>query len=419
MILQNALVFFKNKFQLFDVQITNNQLHLEVIDKNDQEVYDLKSKIITPCFVDNHVHSRIQANDQPSKVNEFLKIARSGGYNHVVLMGNLPTPVDNINNYLATKKMYQNYDNVIQVANLTKNFQGQQTVEFHKLVKYCDVYSDDGNPVLSEKIFKKILLEIKKYDKIALLHEQNCKLDKSICLHDCQYTREHNLQTVNSSYEHELVARDLKLNQSIQARLHFQHISQSKSIDFINQYRKTQPITCEVTPHHLILSCDDIKTDDANYKMNPPLTSNEDRKALIKALNAGQIDAISTDHAPHLPTTKKDLLTGAYGVIGMQHAFACLYTFLVKKSLVKLETIIEHLTTKSSRIIFQMDIGFKKNNNDLLFNIIDLDYQFILDQDLIIGAAKNSPWINQKLNGKVLYCDQLETIRKYVQKTII
>ena len=401
-----------NKVNIQNIQILNNKLYLKIIDENDHNIAEFKKDqniIITPCFTDNHVHSRLEMNSNDHDVDEFIKIAQSGGYHHVVCLANLKNVPDTKEKLLALRKIYQAYPEVYQVASVTENLQGTKMNQIDELQTICQVFSDDGNPILNNDVFTNILKIFKKHDLLIMLHEQNCRLKPFPATYQCEWTNQNHYPYLADDYEYCKVLNDLKINENILAKIHFQHISHKKSLDAIKKYKKNQPITCEVTPHHLILSCDDIVQDNPQMKMNPPLVNRENQNALIAGLNDGTIDMISTDHAPHLPENKKSILNASYGVIGMQHAFSTLYTYLVKTQKVKLETILKNLITKPQTLVFKKDVSFQEIN-EMPFNLINLDKKFFLSEQDLLGKAKNSPWTNHELFGKVFFINNQEQL---------
>lgn len=414
MIIKKIGIFINNKINIQNVQILNNKLYLKIIDKNDQNITEFKKDqniIITPCFTDNHVHSRLEMNSDVNDVQEFIKTAQSGGYHHVVCLANLKNVPDTKEKLLNLRKIYQDYPEVYQVASVTKNLQGNKMNKIDELKAICKVFSDDGNPILNNDVLTNILKMYKKHDLLIMLHEQNCRLHSFPATYQCEWTDKNHYQYLADDYEYSKILNDLKINENILAKIHFQHVSHKKSLEAIKKYKKTQPITCEVTPHHLILSCDDIIKDNPQMKMNPPLVNRENQTALIRGLNEGTIDMISTDHAPHLPENKKSILNANYGVIGMQHAFSTLYTYLVKTKKVKLEIILKNLITKPQTLIFKKHVSFQEIN-EMPFNLINLDKTYYLNERQLIGKAKNSPWINHELSGEVFFINNLKKLNK-------
>ena len=198
------------------------------------------------------------------------------------------------------------------------------------------------------------------------------------------------------------MARDLEIVKHYQNRYHVCHISTKETVELLRQAKKDGlPVSGEASPHHLILTEENIKDCHPNYKMNPPLRSIEDHQALIDGLNDQTIKVIATDHAPHAREEKnKPIQDAPFGIIGIQHAFPLLYTYLVKKNLVKLETILDALTTGPAHVLrLEGDVKLGQKANLCIF---DLDKEFVIEEDDIKSKSINTPFLGVKCYGKIV-----------------
>jgi len=199
-----------------------------------------------------------------------------------------------------------------------------------------------------------------------------------------------------------IISRDIMLAEATKARLHIAHISTAKSVELVRQAKaKGLPITCEVTPHHLTLTEDATIDFDTNTKVKPPLRSNNDRMALIDALNSGIIDFIATDHAPHSDFEKElEFDYAPFGINGFETAFASMYTHLVQTGLVSLERIIEAMTVAPAAFL-GMQIGTLESGHMADLIIADLNGQIDINADSMLSKSKNTPYLGKTLQGKI------------------
>ncbi len=205
-----------------------------------------------------------------------------------------------------------------------------------------------------------------------------------------------------------IIARDIMLAESTKARLHIAHVSSAKSLELIKQAKqKGLPVTCEVTPHHLLLNEEACVNFDTNTKCKPPLRSEFDRLALIEALNSGLIDCIATDHAPHADYEKElEFDKAPFGINGFEAAFASLYTNLVEKGQITLERLIEALTNAPAKLL-DLKAGIIEKGMQADITIADLKDSICLETNNMLSKSKNTPWLGKKLQGKIVttICD--------------
>jgi len=194
------------------------------------------------------------------------------------------------------------------------------------------------------------------------------------------------------------------LAESSGAKLHIAHISTAKSLELVRQAKaKGIPVTCEVTPHHLVLTEEACVNFDTNTKMKPPLRSETDRKACVQALKDGLIDCIATDHAPHADFEKeKEFDYAPFGIIGLETAFPVLYKHLVQTKQISLACLVDALTCSPARVL-NLPGGSLSEGSPADLTIIDLDKETVFTPQNILSKSKNSPWLNQSLPGTILW----------------
>ncbi|URM52824.1 dihydroorotase [Mycoplasma sp. SG1] len=400
----NAKVYYQKKIEFLDIEIKNSKI-IKIAPKishfaANSDVLDCKNYLITPSFFDGHAHTRNPGFEEKEEISTFEVGCLVGGFLDVLAMGNVNPRPSNLLNYQQVQRTLDKTQvvNVKSVGSVTEWKNGvQNLVNFQELVKLTNLFSDDGAPVLSKEMMQQALINAKKYKSSILVHEEH-RTNNGV-VYPCQFAVDNNISILNQEYESHLVARDIELNRNINAHLHIQHISTPQTIQHISKAKQAGVyVTCEITPHHLCLNNDMIKTDDANFKMNPPLSTKSWQTYLINKFNKGAIDMIVTDHAPHCKHEKKDLRTGMYGIIGTEFCFPCLYTYLIKTKKVPLPLILEKLTTAPAALIFTtphyIEVGMKAK-----LVIIDLLHTKKVTEDNIVSKSKNTPLLNKTLQG--------------------
>ncbi|MBM6840170.1 dihydroorotase [[Clostridium] spiroforme] len=407
-ILKNGNVFYHGKIQKSDIEITDEIItaigqHLE-----GEEVIDCQGLLITPGFVDLHVHLREPGFEHKGTIRTETLSAKYGGYSHIVAMANTKPCMDDVQTIEDFVKRVKQ-DSCIHTytySAITEDLKGEKLTDFAANSQFDIVkgFSDDGKGVQNETMMKQAMYAAKKYNSIIVAHcEDEHELQPGACVNLSKFSEDHELVGINNASEYNHAIRDLKLAEQIGNRYHICHISTKETVEALRQYRKKGlPVSGEACPHHLILTDENIKNLNPNYKMNPPLRSREDLNALIAGINDGTITCISTDHAPHSDEEKQQPIDKApFGIIGNQHAFSLVYTYLVKKGLIKLETVLSCMTVNPSKVIgldHDLEIGKMAN-----LTIIDLDEEYVITKDSLKSKATNTPFIDTKCFGAIKY----------------
>lgn len=404
-IYKNAQIFFKNKLIRSSLLIENGFISKidENIDDQNAKIFDAKNFLITPNFIDMHVHARNPGFEKKETLKTLELSTLAGGWTKIVAMGNVSPCPDNVETYLQIQKLFKDLKiDVIQVANVSKKLQGKELTDFNNLSLHTKFFTDDGSGIQNKHFMQKALLKAKETDVFLLVHEEDHLFHKPKGFsYENPYAKKNNLDYFDTKYEWKMIERDVLLNKEIQTKLHIQHISTAKGVKLLEKYKKFN-VTGEVTFNHLILDTDMIVENDANYKINPPLPLKKEKEILVQAVKNGVIDIIVTDHAPHEQSSKeKGLIQAPFGMIGNQICFSCLYTYLVLQKKLDLETVIRCLSINPAKIFFnenvEIQVGKKAN-----LNVIDLEHNFILKPDNIYSLSKNTPFINKKLTSKVI-----------------
>lgn len=347
-----------------------------------------------PGFIDVHVHLREPGFEYKETVKTGTLASAHGGYTAVCSMPNLnPTPdsVENIKVQLDKIKS----DAVIDVypyACITVGEKGEELTPMEELSEYAIAFSDDGKGVQEDYMMRKAMENAKKLGKMIVAHCEVNDLLKGGYIHDGDYAKQHGHKGISSASEYKQIERDLKLAEEIGCKYHVCHISTKESVEVIRQAKKRGvDVTCETGPHYLIL-CDEDLREDGNFKMNPPLRSKEDQKALIEGICDGTIDMIATDHAPHSKEEKSKGLAGSMmGIVGIETAFPLMYTHFVKTGIITLEKLIELMSINPAK-----RFGIENRG----YTVFDLDKEYEINPDEFLSKGRNTPFTGFKVNGE-------------------
>ena len=400
-ILKNATIYTGKKFIKTDIAISGGKI--EKIGDCDcsYEKIDLEGKYIFPGFIDVHVHLREPGFSYKETIKTGTMAAARGGYTHICSMPNLnpvPDSVENINKQLDIIKK----DSVIAVypfASITKNQIGEELSDMDALSEFAIGFSDDGRGVQSEEMMIKAMKKAKSLDKIISAHCEDNSLLFGGYIHDGEYAKAHGHRGICSESEWGPIKRDMELLKKTGAKEHICHISAKESVEIIRQAKKDGLfVTCETGPHYLVFNDMDL-IEDARFKMNPPIRSEEDRVALVEGIKDGTIDMIATDHAPHSAEEKAmGLEKSPMGIVGIETAFPVLYTELVKKGIITLEKLMELMHDNPMDrfgIGTNIEVGEMAN-----LCVYDLDNEYTIDKNEFLSMGKATPFDGKKVYGR-------------------
>jgi len=373
----------------------------EMIESNDL-VIDLNGNLITPGLVDLHVHLREPGFTHKETILSGTQAAARGGFTTICAMPNtnpVPDTVEYIDRfYESVRKDAQ--VNVYTYAPITHHLTSTQLTDQTSLRKAGAIaFTNDGVGVQDSKTMFEAFKLAAKNDSIIAAHAEDDSLKNGGVVHEGSVSERFNLPGIPSVSESTQVARDLLLAEVYQARYHVCHVSSKETVRVIKDAKKTGiRVSAEVTPHHLLLNEDNIQLLDTNFKMNPPLRSQIDQQSLIQGLLDGTIDCIATDHAPHHFSEKQqDMLKAPFGIIGLEYAFALLYTKFVKENIFTLKQLIDWMTIKPSDL-FNLNSGKLEIGSKADIAVFDLDTQIIIPKQFV-SQSSNSPFIGQLVYG--------------------
>ena len=357
---------------------------------------------VFPGFCDVHVHFREPGFSYKETIESGSKASARGGYTAVCAMPNLNPVPDSVENLGLQRKMIEEQAviHVYPYGSITIGEKGEKLAYLEGMAPDCIAFSDDGKGVQSDEMMREAMKRAKALGKMIVAHCEVNNLLKGGYIHDGEYAAAHNHKGICSASEYEQIARDLRLVEEIGCAYHVCHISTKESVELIRQAKaRGLDVTCETGPHYLTMDDMDLQ-EDGRFKMNPPIRGKEDKEALIAGVVDGTIDMIATDHAPHSAEEKSKGLAGsAFGVVGIETAFAVMYTHLVEKGIISLEKLIDLLST-NPRKRFGLPAGGD-------FTLWDLSKEFTVDPADFISKGKATPFEGWKLKGECLLtvCD--------------
>ena len=350
-----------------------------------------------PGFVDVHVHLREPGFLYKETIATGTAACARGGYSDVCAMPNL-NPVPDSPEHLAPQLDAIRKDARIRVypyGSITVEQKGEVLADMEGMAKDVIAFSDDGRGVQDENLMRAAMLECKRLGKILVAHCEDNSLLRGGYIHDGEYAAAHGHRGICSESEWGPIARDLKLAKETGCAYHVCHISTKESVELIRQAkREGVDVTCETGPHYILLSDRDLQ-EDGRFKMNPPLRSEADRKAILEGILDGTIDMIATDHAPHSAEEKsKGLEKSAMGIVGIETAFPLLYTHLVKTGLMTLERLVELMAVNPRK---RFNIPMTED-----FSVWDLSKEYTIDPEDFLSKGRATPFAGWKVSGENL-----------------
>jgi dihydroorotase len=313
------------------------------------EVIEAEGLHAFPAFVDPHVHLRTPGREDEEDIDSGTRAAAAGGFCAILAMPNTDPVVDDapVLRSLQDRARALARVPVGFTAAITRGQAGEDLTEMWELAETgAAAFTDDGLPVRSAGVMRQALQYQRLAGRVLALHEEEPSLSRNGVMHEGVVSAALGLAGVPSVSESTMIERDCSLARYEGGRIHVQHLSARESVEAIEAAKALGVlVTCEATPHHLTLTDEAVRSLDTNYKMNPPLRTEDDRQALIAALRSGTIDCVATDHAPHAREEKEEVFeTAPMGVTGLETAFASLVTDLVMPGHLQLATLVERMT---------------------------------------------------------------------------
>lgn len=368
------------------------------------EVIDCAGKIVSPGFVDIHVHFREPGQEYKEDIETGSRAAAAGGFTTVCCMANTQPTNDNaqVTRYILDRAKEAGLINVLPIAAVTKGLKGEELAEMGDMVATGAVaVSDDGHPIPDASTMRRALEYAKGLGVVLIEHAEDCHLSAGGMMNEGLVSTRLGLRGNPGSSERIAVARDIALAEECGAYLHVAHLSTKAALDEIRRARERGvKVTAEVTPHHLVLTEDDVENYQTNAKMAPPLRTAADRDAMRQGLADGTIDCIATDHAPHSADEKnREFDLAPFGVIGLESALP-VSMMLVKEGILTLPQLVEKLTHGAARCL-GLGCGTLSRGADADITIFDPDAAVRIDVDTFRSKSRNCPFDGWELSGKI------------------
>lgn len=387
---------------------------------SDAERVDLHGNLITPGLVDVHVHLREPGYTNKETIATGSKAAAHGGFTTIGAMANLKPTCDTPERFKEQVQRNQSdgWVKILQYSPVTRGRAGKEAVDVAAQYQAgARLFSDDGAGIQDAGVVYDAMQQLAKVGAPLCDHAQDNQLTMGGVINDGPVAKKFALPGMPAISETAQIARNLVIAQATGAHYHVCHVSTKESIDLIRHAKQMGVnVTCEVTPHHLLLADTDIKADDAEFKMNPPLRCKQDQEACLVGLLDGTIDCIATDHAPHTDAEKhQGFLKSPNGIVGSETAFALLYTHFVKPGIFTLKQLIDWLTVKPQAIFNLKNVGLLRVGDPADIAVFDLDHQAEIKADQFFSKGHNSPFVGDQVygmtkrtyvDGKLVYAEE-------------
>lgn len=407
-LIQNGTVYTNGQLIPADVLITDQTISAigahGAFHGNYDHVIDATNQLVTPGLVDVHVHYRDPGQTQKETIKTGSKAAAHGGFTTVGAMPNLDPAPDTPERVANMVKRNQNEGvvHIEQFATITTGRKGDELVDFAGVKKAgAFAVSNDGSGVQTAGTMYQAMAGAAKAGLPLAAHVEDNSLLFGGVMTESDRSKELGLPGAPSVSESSQVARDLVLAKATGVHYHICHVSTKESIAMV-RFAKQQGVhvTCEASPHHLLLSVNDINGKDTNYKMNPPLRTEADRQALIDGLKDGTVDMIATDHAPHTVEDKPaDFTKAANGITGSETAFCELYTKLVKTGIISLTKLLDLMTAKPADLFNLHNAGHLEPGKPADIAIFDLNNAITIQEADYESKGINTPFTGDRVFG--------------------
>ncbi len=384
---------------LEDGKVARRGLHLSA---EGAEVIDGTGLVAAPGLVDMHVHLRDPGLTYKEDLYSGCRAAAAGGVTSLLAMPNTKPAMDSPETVRDLLERAQTADAAVYTAAcVTKDLQGEERTDWKALKEAGAIaLSDDGRPVVNTRRLLEALEQAPGLGLVVTAHCEDLYLAAGGLMHEGEVSRKLGVPGIPAAAEDCGTAREIAAAASLGAPIHICHVSTKGSVELIRDAKaRGVRVTAETCPHYLLLTDQALESQDADYRMNPPLRTEEDRLALIEGLQDGTLDAIATDHAPHSPEEKADFFKAPNGSIGMETSLAATLTALQGK--MSLSEILEKMSVNPARIL-GIPGGTLREGGNADVVLFDPEKEWVVDPEKLHGKSKNTPFKGRKLKGKVV-----------------
>jgi dihydroorotase len=367
-------------------------------------VLDATGKVVCPGFVDIHVHLREPGDEYKETVATGTRAAAAGGFTAVCCMANTSPVNDNgsITEYILDRARTEGSGvRVYPIGAVTRGLRGEELAELAELAEAgCVAFSDDGRCVMSAGLYRRAMEYTLPFGAPLVSHAEDHTLSRGGVMNEGVVSTELGLPGIPAAAEDVMVARDILLAELTGARVHIAHLSTQGAVRLVRDAKaRGVSVTAEVTPHHLLLTEEAVRTFDSNTKMAPPLRTKRDVEALLEALADGTIDCIATDHAPHALSEKEgEFDQAANGIVGLETAVGLLLDRLVRPGRLPLATLVARLSRDPARLL-KLPGGHLGPGSPADITILDLDAAWTVEPARFRSRSRNTPFGGFALTG--------------------
>ncbi|HET9492404.1 MAG TPA: dihydroorotase [Methylomirabilota bacterium] len=367
------------------------------------EVIEAAGKVVCPGFIDIHAHLREPGYEYKETVATGTRAAAAGGFTAVCCMANTDPVNDNgsITEYILERARAEGAVHVYPIGAVTRGLRGEELAELAELADAgCVAFSDDGHCVMNAALYRRAMEYTLPFGAPVISHAEDTALSRGGAMNEGVVSTELGLPGAPAAAEEVMVARDIALAELTGAHVHIAHVSTAGAGRLVRDAKaRGVRVTAEVTPHHLVLTEEAVRSFDPNTKMNPPLRSKRDTESLLEALVDGTIDCIATDHAPHALSEKEgEYDRAAFGVVGLETAVAVLLDRLVRPGLLPLPTLVARLSRDPARLL-NLPGGTLSPGARADITILDLERELTVEPSRFQSRSRNTPFTGWRLRG--------------------
>ena len=375
------------------------------LDKSVSRVIDATGKLVTPGLIDLHVHFREPGDEEEETIASGSAAAVAAGFTSVVCMPNTDPAIESETDveYIHRKGRQTRKTHVYCMGAVTKRREGVELAEMGLMAEAGALgFTDDGSGIQDPAVMLRALKYAKMFDTVVAQHCQDDSFAGPGVMNAGYCSTVLGLPGMDALAEEAMLWRDIQLVRKTEVRYHAQHISTAGAVELVRQAKsQSLPVTCEVTPHHLLLTDECCSGYDTNYKVNPPLRGQKDVEALKEAIAEGLIDALATDHAPHLQSEKElEFLTAPFGIASLECALGLYVKALIEPKILDWSGLIRLLTAGPARVI-GIEKGSLSPGRQGDVTIIDPNVEWQVDVNRFVSKSRNCPYHGWTIRGKV------------------